>query len=105
MLDLACYVCAFFCLPGRLWEFVKSDDGHLVFACIATVRAILHYGKRCRRTEIRELAALAAAAMLLAIAIIIGQSSLPGQIRGAFNCHNCGAKHLAPARDIAGLEN
>lgn len=96
MLEFWQYTCMVFRTLGVVWEFSKSDDGTLVFACVATLRAIFHYGRGRRRwPETKLLAATAAVAVLMAGVIVISGSSLPQGIGRAAVCPLRDTRHIA----------
>jgi hypothetical protein len=66
------------------WSILKSDEGHLVFASLATLRAIFYYLRRSPLPEASDLAH--ALAVTLAVIAVIMVSENKTAIKIAFHC-------------------
>ncbi|MFY9657202.1 MAG: hypothetical protein WAK01_11555 [Methylocystis sp.] len=66
------------------WNFLKSDEGHLVFASIATLRAIFYYLRRSPLPEASDLAHVLA--VTLAVIVVIAVSENQTAIKIALQC-------------------
>lgn len=69
----------------QLWTFLISNDGHFLFASLATYKALLYYLRRSPLTEAKHLADVLITAMLLFVLAAALES--PSAIRHAFQCH------------------
>ncbi len=63
---------------------MKSDNGHLVFASLATVRAILHYLRRSPLPEAEQLADVIVAALVILLVIAVTENQTA--IKSALQC-------------------
>jgi hypothetical protein len=68
----------------QAWIFLKSDGGHIVFASLATVRAIFYYLRRSPLPEADQLANAFVAGLLVLAIIAITENKTA--IKNAFQC-------------------
>ncbi len=69
----------------QLWSFLIGNEGHYLFASLATYKALLYYLRRSPLTEAKHLADVLITALLLFVLAAALES--PSAIRHAFQCH------------------
>lgn len=68
----------------KAWHFIASNEGHVLFASLATLRAIFYYLRRSPLPEAQDLAHVLA--VTLAVLVTIAVSENQAAIKTAFQC-------------------
>lgn len=80
--------CTYLIVEGlhEVRSFFKSDAVNALLASLAVANALLHYLKRCRLPQAKELAAAVLAGMILAVLVAASECEAPRMMLAGIKC-------------------
>ncbi len=85
----------------KLYTFAVSDAAQVLFASIATARAIVYYCRRSPYAEARDLISVLTMAGAFAVLIAATESPFPVLVKQAVTCKSYGQQETATLRNVS----